>query len=74
MKYHTPKNQKKSLLPLIIIALLILIWISNENTPSATQQQDSTYSHHKNTQNWIPHIDSNQQFQHANSSNFIARV
>ena len=44
MKYHTPKTQKKSLLPLIIV-LLTLIWLSSESIPSAAQQ-DNTSQHH----------------------------
>ncbi len=45
MKYHAPKTQKKSLLPLIIV-LLALIWLSSESIPSAAPQQDNTSQHH----------------------------
>jgi|CXWL01.1.fsa_nt_gi hypothetical protein len=54
MKYHTPKTQKKSLLPLIIV-LLTLIWLSNESIPSAAQQQDNTSQHHGYSKPDKPH-------------------
>ena len=53
MKYHTPKTQKKSLLPLIIV-LLTLIWLSSESIPS-TAQQDNTSQHHGYSKPDKPH-------------------
>lgn len=46
MKYRTPKTQKKPLLPLIIV-LLMLIWLSSKSIPSTETQQDKTT--HPNT-------------------------
>lgn len=71
MKYHAPKIQKKSLLSLSII-LLILAWLSNENTPSAAGRQNLT-SEHMDTQNWINYVDPKKQFQLSYPDDFVVR-
>ena len=70
MKYHAPKIQKKSLLSLTLI-LLMLAWLSSESMPGAAEQQNRT-SGHMDTQNWINYIDPKKQFWLSYPSDFIA--
>ncbi|MEQ1720691.1 MAG: hypothetical protein ABL887_06220 [Nitrosomonas sp.] len=71
MKYHAPKIQKKSLLSLTLI-LLMLAWLSSESMPGAAEQQNRT-SGHMDTQNWINYVDPKKQFRLSYPSDFIAR-